>query len=107
MKTFSPGKFRQDLKLVPWSVCDIFDDVDDLYYVWNSLFTDVNDHAPLKTRRCKKREVPWMNAEIRELMRLRDQTHCIAIKSKDVSYIQLYKCMRNRITIEVLSPSFV
>ena len=42
-----------------------------------------------------------MNTEIRELMRLRDQTHRIAIKSKDVSYIRLYKCMRNRITSEL------
>ena len=58
MKTFSPGTFCQDLKLVPWSVCDIFDDVDDRYYVWNSLFTEVvNDHAPLKTRRCIKAEI--------------------------------------------------
>ena len=54
MKTFSPDKFRQDLQLVPWSVRDIFDDVDDQCYVWNRLFTEVvNDHAPLKTRRCK------------------------------------------------------
>ena len=64
MKTFSPDKLHQDLQLVPyaWSVCDIFDDVDDRYYVWNSLFTEVvNDHAPLKTRRCKKSEVPWIS----------------------------------------------
>lgn len=71
-------------------VCDIFD-IDDRYYAWNSLFMEVvNNHAPIKTRECKK-EVPWMNAEIRELMRLKDQTHRIAIKSKYVSYFRLYK----------------
>ena len=42
-----------------------------------------------------------MNAEIHELMRPRDETHRIAIKSKNVSCIQLYKCLRNHITSEL------
>ena len=44
-----------------------------------------------------------MNTEIRKLMRLRDQTHHIAIESKDVNYIRLYKCMGNRVTSELRS----
>ena len=58
-------------------------------------------HAPLKTKRCKKRRVPWMSAEIKELMRQRDQMHRIAVTTKNEQFLQLYKCMRNNVTCEL------
>ena len=58
-------------------------------------------HAPLKTKRCKKRRVPWMSAEIKELMRQRDQMHRIAVTTKNEQFLQLYKCMRNNVTCKL------
>ena len=44
----------QDLSFVPFHIADIFDDINDEYWVYETLFKDViNEHAPLKTRRIK------------------------------------------------------
>ena len=83
MKHFCDNSFRCDILKVPWLVCEVFDDVDDQYYAWHTLFMEVvNLHAPLKTKKCRKRLVPWMTPDIRELMRQRDKTHRIAIKER-------------------------
>ena len=81
MKHFCANRFRCDLHKVPWMVCEVFDDVDDQYHTWYTLFMEVaNHHAPLKIRKCRKRMVPWMTSEIRDLMRQRDKTHRITVK---------------------------
>ena len=102
MKHFCANRFRCDLHKVPWMVCEVFDDVDDQYHTWYTLFMEVaNHHAPLKTRKCRKRMVPWMTPEIRELMRQRDKTHRIAVKERSEQHFQLYKSMRNHVNCEL------
>ena len=102
MNKFRCEQFNLDLHFVPWLICTVFDDVDDQCYAWYTLFMEIADrHAPLKTKRYKKRRVPWMNAEIKELMWQCDQTHRIAIKTKDEQLFQLYKCIRNNVTSEL------
>ena len=55
MKHFCANRFRCDLHKVPWMVCEVFDDVDDQYHTWYTLFMEVaNHHAPLKMRKCRK-----------------------------------------------------
>ena len=91
MNNFRREYFNLDLQLAPWSVCTVFDDVDDQCYVWYTLFMEIADlHTPLKTKRCKKRQVPWMSAEIKELVRQHDQMHRIAITTKNEQFLQLY-----------------
>ena len=41
---------RCDLECVPSDVAYIFDDINDICWAWEKMFTDVlNDHAPIKS----------------------------------------------------------
>ena len=87
---------------MPSTAYEVFDDVDDQYHAWYTLFMDVvNLHAPLKTKKCRKRMIPWMTSEIRELMRQRDKTHRIATKTKSEVHFQLYRSMRNNVNSQL------
>lgn len=79
MKKFNKEEFVSDLFKVPWSLVQIFDEVNDMWSTWKKLFMDVvNSHAPIKKkkRRRQKHNLPWMNQQIIILMReQRDYFH--------------------------------
>ena len=51
MKHFSENALRNDVDSIPFHVCDIFDDIDDVYWMHDKLFMSVLDkHAPIKTK---------------------------------------------------------
>ena len=64
--------FKDSLALVPWHTCNIFDDIDDNYWLAESLYKDLSKEF-LKTRKAKIRDksLPWMNSDIRKLMNKR------------------------------------
>ena len=58
-KNFDPSAFNEYLISVPWILIDLFDDVDDKVFAFNSLFGGVLDcHAPLKTVRVEESCAP-------------------------------------------------
>ena len=63
-----------DLRTAPWHVLDIYDNVNDKWNYWKTLFLDIlNKHAPLvKVRRRKGKNDDWIGAELRQLMRSRN-----------------------------------
>ena len=55
---------RQHLNSAPWSICGIFDDIDDVAWAWECLYKAIlNDH--LKTRKVKvpTNGLKWMNRQ--------------------------------------------
>lgn len=34
-------EFRKDLTTAPWSICNVFDDIDGSYTTWKSIFLDM------------------------------------------------------------------
>ena len=49
-KLYSPVDFNSDVSLAPWSIVDVFDDVEDKLYAFDLLFNEILDrHAPVKT----------------------------------------------------------
>lgn len=76
-KNFDEDLFLADLRTVPWSVLDTYDDPSDALDTWYSLFLDVvNLHAPLRSERVKKKKQPeWMSDEIVKAMSQRDHFH--------------------------------
>ena len=44
-KNFDENAFLADLAVTPWSVIDIYNDVDDMLDAWTLLFTEVCDKA--------------------------------------------------------------
>ena len=68
-----PEAFVSDLIAAPWQVMDTFDDVNDRWHYWKTLFLEVvNKHIPLRKVRNKATTLPWIDREIRLLMRTRN-----------------------------------
>ena len=66
--------FNEDLIAVPWFLLNLFDDVDDKVFAFNSLFGGVLDcHVPMKTMRVKKICAPWISRTIRKEMDKRNK----------------------------------
>ena len=73
---YNAKQFSVDLSLVPFHIISMFDDFDDQVETFNALFTDIlDDQAPLKRVKITLRPNPFISAEIRQLMKNRDQWH--------------------------------
>ena len=56
---------QRDLDRLPWHVLEIFDDIEDRWSLWKSLFNStLDEHAPLQTFRKRRPQVPWITEEI-------------------------------------------
>ena len=57
-KTTDFDNFNKDLLDAPWHVGEIFDDLDDAYDYWRNLFDSIaNEHAPMRKKRVREREI--------------------------------------------------
>ena len=71
-KKFNDDKYMQDLSFVPFHIADIFDDINDEYWVYETHLKEViNEHAPLKTRCIKHNMIPYMNSALRKATNVR------------------------------------
>ena len=49
-KTFNRDDFQKDLSRVPFHAAYVFDDIDDVYWYWETLYNQVlDDHAPMRS----------------------------------------------------------
>ena len=69
-KCFQEDLYIEDVKRIPVTACQIFDDPTDNYWALQTLLTDViNEHAPLKTVKVKVTELPFMNRKLKRAVR--------------------------------------
>ena len=61
----------------------------------------LDKHAPLKKKRVKKRESPWITESIIQLIRNRDKQKKRAKKSKLADDWKQYRVLRNRVTSQI------
>ena len=81
-KRYQPDQFHGDISKVPWSVLDVFDDLEDKLNAFNLLFNSVLDeHAPVKTVKICGPPNPFVTSEIRNLVRSRDHLKKLAQKN--------------------------
>ena len=67
-KNLKCDAFMRDVDQILFSVCNIFDDVDDSYWAFNKLLREiVDEHVPIKGRRIRKHAAPFLNAEYRKM----------------------------------------
>jgi hypothetical protein len=72
-KKFNTTDFLDDLSQLPWEDVAMHDDPNTCYRVWRSYYMQVLDrHAPLRRMRVPANYLPWINSNIKELMRMRD-----------------------------------
>ena len=72
LKNFDRDLILADLHTVPFNAMDVFEDVDDKLFVFETLFTEVlNDHAPpqFKQFHVRGNQVPYMTEEWRKAIR--------------------------------------
>ena len=85
------------LLLLP-GVMDIFDDLDDKTEVFNLLFLNILDqHAPLRTVRVKKKPSPWITKAIRKEMDRRNRLFRFYRRNLTDAAWEIYKAQRNRV----------
>ncbi|CAH1242796.1 Hypp6976 [Branchiostoma lanceolatum] len=86
----------QDIANLPWTLVELFEDVDDALDVFMLLFSTVVDfHAPVRRFTVRANSVPWLDAELREAMAMRDEAKTEADKYGLHSDREVYKKLRN------------
>ncbi|CAB4026141.1 RNA-directed DNA polymerase from transposon BS [Paramuricea clavata] len=101
-KNFVENDFIRDVSQLPWEMVYQFGDPNLCWQVWKSLLLDaLNRHAPLRHKRIRNNPVPWINPQIKELMRKRDYHKKKAIKYDSESQWELYKTLRNEVNINM------
>ena len=89
----------QDLYVAPFHIIDIFDDVDDMLYAFEQLYTKIlNEHAPLKQAVIRRNQVPYMTEEWRKEIRYRNKLWKKFTKNRTNTNYYLYKIQRNKCT---------
>lgn len=64
LKHFDSALFKQGLHNAPFHIIEVFDDVDDKYYAFETLYLDIlNEHAPLKQVHVRGNQIPFMNEQ--------------------------------------------
>lgn len=65
MKIFDHAKFLTDLNKVPWDTAYLYDNADDVWGHWSTLFKDILDqHAPIKRKWVRGDQLPWITPQI-------------------------------------------
>ena len=66
---FAPGSHSRPKKSTMAGL-ETVNDIDDRWYHWKQLFIFILDeHVPLKTVKCRWKQVPWISEETREMIR--------------------------------------
>ena len=99
LKNMDFNSFCKELYDESWSEVLNTNDVLTAYSKWYTIFRDKLDkHAPMKRRRVRKKTAPWMNNDIKILMRDRDRCKAKARVTKLESDWNKYKTSRNHVT---------
>ena len=86
-KTFNESMYLNDLSQAPFHVAEISDTVDDSYWFYIKILSDViNEHVPIKSRKIGNKQLPYMNNELRK---------CINVKNMLRRRYNVYKSKAN------------
>ena len=101
-KRFNETDFIRELSSIPWYVITQFSNPNDCWQIWKSLFLEIVDkHAPLFHKCIKSNPVPWINSNIKKLMRSRDFHKKRAKRYNSRVHWDKYKSERNKVNIEM------
>ena len=95
-KHFNEYKYAEDISRIPVSVCEVFEDPSDNYWMLQTMTKEIMDeHAPIKTMKVRAKETPFMNADLRRSVREKTHLHNIYRKRPTKHNWELYKQQRN------------
>ena len=84
MNNFIEGDFLADVASVCWEhVVTLTDNINSLVNDWSAIFSAIIEkHAPLREMRVSGKYCPWIDKDLKSLMRTRDRLKTAALKSK-------------------------
>ena len=105
LKHFVKEDFIYDLLkplLPPWEMVETINDPNLAWRVWETNFNEVlNWHAPLRHQRVRQSSIPWLNSNIKNLMRKRDYHKKQSVKYNSEHHWRLYQSFRNNVNIQL------
>ena len=91
-----------DLQSSPWHVAEIFDNIEDQVGFWEDLYLSCLDSHVPKRRQCVlAKALPWIDDDLRDLMKYRNWLHKKAIKDGSQTDWEMYKMARNRVNSDL------
>ena len=98
-KTFNTQAYRKDMSMVPFSLCQVFDDPSDSLWAQSLLIREVLDqHAPLKQKKVRPTQPAYMNAKLRKNIFRKTQLHNKYKRSRTPTNWENYRLQRNKTT---------
>ena len=98
MRQFNNDAFLQDLRNVPWDNAYIYDNVDDLWDHWATLFNEILDnHAPIKKKRIRGDQLPWITPEIQREISRRNRLFKLHARNPTEASWNDYRKQRNKV----------
>lgn len=99
-KSINKKDLQYDLQSAPWDLIDMFDDVDDAVWCWESIFKEIfSGHLKQRKVKVSAKNEPWMTRDIRKALNNRFRLFKKAIKQgKNTVAWTNYKTMRNNCT---------
>ena len=72
LKNFNNEQFLHDLKLINWDV-SCYTNPNEMWHAWkNNLMTVIDKHAPVKSKRIRNKNSPWITKDLISKMHKRD-----------------------------------
>ena len=98
LKNYTKEDFIFSLTGADWGLCFNAQDVNTAWSAFRDIFISVlNSIAPVKEVRLKQRTEPWIDLEILDLIKQRDNCLHLFKKSKSNSYYTLFCQLRNKV----------
>ena len=95
--------FRLDIGSQNWESIKSFDNPNQIWRAWKSMFNSVVDrHTPLRTKRVKGSKSPWITADLKQRIRERDILKIKATQSKNLHDWSIFKASRNSVNNEII-----
>ena len=99
MKNFDEAAYVGDVEQAPFSVAELFEDIDDKMWYFETLLGGIIDaHAPIKTKKVKGNRVPYMNSELRKAINVKAMLKRKFYKFKNTHTWAKYVKQRNLVT---------
>ena len=98
-KSFDESKFLDDVDSAPWSLIDIYYEINDKVDIFYQLINQSLDwHAPKRQKEYVKSPTPWITSQVIECIRQKSHALQLFLRNKTDQAWVFYKQMRNKST---------
>ena len=98
-KAFDEFKFLEDVDSAPWSLIDIYDEINDTVDIFYQLINQLlHWHAPKRQKRIRKDSYPWITNQVIECIKQKSHALQLLLRNKTDQAWVFYKQKRNKAT---------